>query len=74
MRNVEDDPGRRRAHRVDQRVERGLAEVVEPVEHRRSGQQAQVVAAFRQQAIDESWRRRVRARTRLRRRLAEDPD
>ena len=53
MRHVEHDPGRRGAHGVDQRIERGLGEVIEPVEHRRRGEQMQVVAAFRQQPVDQ---------------------
>ena len=53
MGNVEHDPGRGGAHRVDQRVEGRFAEIVETVEHRGRREQAQLVAAFGQQAIDE---------------------
>ena len=38
---------------IDQRIKRGFTEVVEPIEHRRRRQEMQIVAAFRQQAIDQ---------------------
>ena len=53
MRNVEHDAGHRGAQRVEDRVEGVGAEVVDPLERRRRRQQAQMVGAFRQQAVDE---------------------
>ncbi len=53
MRHVEDDVGDRPAQDVQNRIERLGAEIIDPVERRRRGQQAQVVGAFRQQPVDE---------------------
>ena len=53
MRDVEHDAGHRGAQRIEDRIERLGAEIVDPVERRRRRQQAEVVGAFRQQAVDE---------------------
>ena len=54
VRHVEHDAGHRRAQRVEDRIEGLGREVVDPVERGRRRQQAQVVGALRQQAVDEA--------------------
>ena len=53
MGNVEHDAGHRGAQRVEDRIEGVGAEIVDPIERRRRRQQAEMVGAFRQQAVDE---------------------
>ena len=53
MRDVEHDAGHGRAQRVEDRIERVGAEIIDLVQRRRRRQQAQMVGAFRQQAVDE---------------------
>ena len=53
MGNVEHDAGHRRAQRVEDRIEGVGAEIVDPLQRRRRRQQAEMVGAFRQQAVDE---------------------
>ena len=53
MRNVEHDAGHGGAQRVEDAVEGLGAEVVDAVERGRRRQQAQMIGAFRQQAVDE---------------------
>ncbi len=65
MRNVEDDARRRRAQDVEKLVERRLGEIDRAVEHGRRGEQAQIVAAFREQAVDEIAVEPVRREDRL---------
>ena len=53
MRHVEHDAGNRAAQRIEDRIEGVGAEIVDPFERRRRRQQAQVIGAFGQQAVDE---------------------
>ena len=53
MRHVEHDARHGRAQHVEDRVERLGAEIIDPVERRGRGEQAQVVGALREQAVDE---------------------
>jgi hypothetical protein len=53
MGNVEHDAWHRGAKRIEDRVEGVGAEIVDPIERRRRRQQAEMVGAFRQQAVDE---------------------
>ena len=45
--------GHGRAQRIENRIERLGAEIIDPFERRRRREQAEVVGAFRQQAVDE---------------------
>jgi hypothetical protein len=71
MGDVEHDAGGRHAHRIEDRIEGVGAEIIDPIERRRCGQQAEMVGAFRQQAVDEGGidpvRREYRVRYALRR-------
>ena len=53
MGHVEHDAGRRHAQRIEDRVEGIGAEVIDLVQRRRRGQQAEPVGALRQQALHE---------------------
>ena len=63
MRHVEDDARHGRAQRIEDRLERIGAEVVDAVERRRRRQQAEVIGALRQQSVDEGGVDAVRAKT-----------
>ena len=53
MRHVEHDARHRRAQRIEDRLERIGAEIVDPVERRRRRQQIEMIGAFGEQPIDE---------------------
>ncbi len=65
MRHVEHDAGHRRAQRIEDGVESFGAEVVHPVQRRRRRQQAEMVGALRQQAVDEGGVDAVRREHRI---------
>ena len=75
MGNVEHDIGRGGAQDLEQRIEGRFVEVVDTLDRRRGGEDRQLLAAFRQQAVDqigvEAIRRKYRFGDALRRILVE---
>ncbi len=63
MRHVEDEAGHRRPQVLDQRVEGGLGEVDGPVQARGSREQAEVVAALREQPLHQGGVEALGAKT-----------
>ena len=53
MRDVEEDAGNGGAQDIEQAIERRLVQIAGAVEERRGGQQAELVAALRQQPVDQ---------------------
>ena len=54
MRQIEHDAWHGRAKRIEDGIERLVAEIVDALERRGRSEEAQIVGAFRQQPIDKS--------------------